>query len=82
MSRKLRGEEYSRRAVRAADDADGSGLGAGKAQQHAAQEGNEHAQLCGSAQQQAGRTCNQRFKVGHGTDAKENQRGIDTQLDA
>ena len=47
------GQEDGGGAVRAADDADGSGLGAGKAQQHAAQEGNEHAQLCGSAQQQA-----------------------------
>ena len=36
-----------------------------------ANEGEEDAQLCGSAQQQAGRTCDQRLKVGHGTDAKE-----------
>ena len=69
-------------AVRAADDADSAGLLVRKAQDLSADEGEEDAQLCGSAQQQAGRTCNQRLKVGHGTDAKENQRGIDTQLDA
>ena len=82
MSRKLRGEEYSRRAVRAADDADGSGLGAGKAQQHAAQEGNEHAQLCGSAQQQAHRVCEQGTEVGHRSDAHEDKAREDTALDA
>ena len=68
-------------AVRAADDADSAGLLVRKAQDLSADEGEEDAQLCGSAQQQAGRACNQRLKVGHGTDAKENQRGIDTQLD-
>ena len=69
-------------AVRAADDADSTGFLIGEAQNLSADKGEEDAQLCGSAQQQAGRTCNQRLKVGHGTDAKENQRGIDTQLDA
>ena len=69
-------------AVRAADDADGSGLGAGKAQQHAAQEGNEHAQLCGSAQQQALGIAKQGAKVGHGAHAHEDQAGVQGGLDA
>ena len=76
------GDEDSGRAIGTADDADGSGFLVGEAQDFGANEGEEDAQLCGSAQQQAGRTCDQRLKVGHGTDAKENQRGIDTQFDA
>ena len=76
------GQEDGGGAVRAADDADGSGLGAGKAQQHAAQEGNEHAQLCSSAQQQALGVRQQGAKVGHGAHAHEDQAGVQGGLDA
>ena len=76
------GQSHHAAELAAADDADGSGFLVGEAQDFGTNEGEEDAQLCGSAQQQAGRTCDQRLKVGHGTDAKENQRGIDTQFDA
>ena len=56
------GDEDSGRAIGTADDADGSGFLVGEAQDFGANEGEEDAQLCGSAQQQAGRTCNQRSK--------------------
>ena len=69
-------------AVRAADDADSAGLLVRKAQDLSADEGEEDAQLCGSAQQQAGRAGDQRLKVGHRADAEENQRRVDAQLNA
>ena len=69
-------------AVRAADDADSAGLLIGEAQNLSADKGEEDAQLCGSAQQQAGRAGDQRLKVGHRADAEEDQRRVDAQLNA
>ena len=65
-------------AVSTTDDADSTGFLVGEAQDLSANEGEEDAQLSSSAQQQAGGTCDQRLEVGHGTDAQEDQRGINT----
>ena len=78
----LGGDVDSGGAVRAADDADSAGLLVRKAQDLSADEGEEDAQLCGSAQQQAGRAGDQRLKVGHRADAEEDQRRVDAQLNA
>ena len=76
------GDEDGGRAVRAADDADGRSLLTGKAQPLGAQEGGEDTQLRSSTQQQALRVGDQRTEVGHGTNAQEDQRRINTQLNA
>ena len=41
-----------------------------------------HAPRCGSAEQEALRVCNQRAEVGHSADAEEDDRRIDTELNA
>ena len=82
VGRQLGGDEDGRRAVSAADDADGAGLAGGEAQQLRAQEGQEDAQLGRSAQQQALRVGDQRGKVGHRAHAHEDQGRVDAQLDA
>ena len=82
MRSKLRCEEYSGRAVRAADDADGGGLRAGKAEQDSEEEGDEHAHLSRSTKKKALGVCQQRAEVGHRADAEEYERGIDAGLDA
>ena len=69
-------------AVRAADDADSTGFLIGEAQDLSADKGEEDAQLCGRAQQQAGRAGDQRLEIGHGADAEEDQRRVNAQLDA
>jgi hypothetical protein len=79
---KLGGQIDGRGAVRAADDADGSGLGAGEAQEVRAEEGEEHTELGSCAEDQGGGTGDQGTEVGHGADAHEDQRGVETQLDA
>ena len=53
----------------------------GEAEELSADKGEEDAQLCGSAQQQAGGAGDQRGEVGHGADAEEDQRGVNAQLD-
>ena len=78
----LGGQEDGGGAVSAADDADGSSLGAGEAQQDAAEESHEYAQLRGSAQQQALGVAEQRTEVGHGTNTHEDQAGVDAGLNA
>ena len=78
----LRRGQDGRGAVRAADNTDGSGLLRVEAQQVRAEEGEEHAELCSSAQQQALRVGNQRTEIGHRADAHEDQAGIDTGLHA
>ena len=82
MRGELVGQEDGRRAVRAADDADGSGLRAGEAEADGAEEGDEHAQLSRSAEQQALRICDQGAEVGHGADAHEDEGRVQTGLDA
>ena len=69
-------------AVRAADDADGGSFLVGEAKHLSTQESEEDADLRGSAEQQAGGAGNERLKVRHGADAKEDQRRINAQLDA
>ena len=69
-------------AVRAADDADSAGFLIGEAQNLSADKGEEDTQLCGRAQQQAGRAGDQRLEIGHGADAEEDQRRVNAQLDA
>ena len=69
-------------AVRAADDADSTGFLIGEAQNLSADKGEEDTQLCGSAQQQAGRAGDQRLEIGHSADAEEDQRRVNAQLDA
>ena len=81
MRGQLGGDVDSGGAVSTTDDADSTGFLVGEAQDLGADEGEEDAQLCSSAQQQAGGTCNQRLEVGHRTDAQEDQRGINAQLD-
>ena len=78
----LVGQEDCRRTVCAADDADGRSLRTGEAEADRAEEGDENAELGSSAQKQALRVSDQRTKVGHCTDAHENQRRIQTSLDA
>ena len=82
MGSQLRGEEDGGGAVGAADDTDGSALGAGEAQENRAEESGEHAQLSGSAQQQALGVGQQGAKVSHGAYAHENQAGVQACLDA
>ena len=82
MRSELVGQEDSRRAVCAADDADGSGLRAGEAEADRAEEGDEHTQLRSRTEQQALRICDQGAEVGHGADAHEDQGRIQTGLDA
>ena len=71
-----------RGAVCAADDADGRGLRAGKAQQGGANVGDENAQLGSGAQQQALGVGNQGTEVGHGAHAHEDKAGVHAQLHA
>ena len=78
----LGGNVDSGGAVGAADDTDGGSLAVGEAEDLSADKGEEDAQLCGSAQQQAGGAGDQRGEVGHGADAQEDQRGVNAQLDA
>ena len=80
--RQLAGNENGCRAVRTADDADGAGLRSGKTKQLRSDVSSENAKLCGSAQQQALRVGDQRAEIRHRTDAKEDQRRINAQLDA
>ena len=79
---KLVGQEDGRRAVCAADDADGSSFLAGEAEADGAEEGDEHAQLRCSAEQQALRVRDQGAEVSHGADAHEDQGRVQTSLDA
>ena len=82
MRGELRAEIYRGRAVRTADYADGGRLRPREAEQHRAEEREEHAQLCRRAKQQAFRICKQRSEIGHCADAEEYQRRIYTGLDA
>src|SRR5699024_4949690 len=76
------GQEDGRGAVGAADDADGSGVVAGEAQDHGADVGDEDAQLGGRAQEQAFGVGEQGAEIGHGADAHEDQRRVHAGLDA
>ena len=76
------GNENGGRTVGTADDADGGGLRAGKAQQAAAYVGHENAQLCGGPQQQALGVGDERAEIRHGAHTHEDQARIDTQLHA
>ena len=78
--RKLGGQVDGRGAVGTADDADGSGLGTCEAQKHRTEEGDKHAQLRGGAEKQTLGVGEQRTEVRHGTDAHEDQRGINAGL--
>ena len=69
-------------AISAADDTDGSGLLRIESQQVRAEEGEEHAELSGSTQQQALRVGDQRTEVGHGADTNEDHAGVNTSLNA
>ena len=82
MRSELVGQEDGRRAVCAADDADGSGLRAGEAEADRAEEGDKHAQLGCCAEEQALRVCDQGTKVSHRADAHEDEGRIQTGLDA
>ena len=73
MGSQLCGQEDGGGAVSTTDDTDGCSLGAGKAQQHSAEERGKHAQLGGSAQQQALGVRQQRAEIGHGANAHEDQ---------
>ena len=75
------GDEDGRGAVRAADDADGGGLGVVKhAGELAAHKGHEDAQLGGSAQQQGLGVGDKGGEVGAGAHAHEDKAGVDAQL--
>ena len=78
--RKLGGQVDGRGAVGTADDADGSGLGTCETQKHRTEEGDKHAQLRGGAEKQTLGVGEQRTEVRHGTDAHEDQRGINAGL--
>ena len=82
MRSELVGQEDGRRAVCAADDADGRSLRTGEAEADGAKEGDENAELGSSAQKQALRVSDQRTKVGHCADTHEDQRRVQTCLDA
>ncbi len=82
MRSKLRRQEYSGRAVGAADDADGCALGTCEAKCDSAEEGHENAELSRSAHEQALGVGKQRAEVGHGADAEEDKRGVNAGLDA
>ena len=74
-------------AVCTTDDGDCSGLllgevhNAGSGQQTSAHVSTKDTELSGSAQQQALGVGDQGSEVGHGTDAQEDQRGVNAQLD-
>ena len=72
----LAAEEAGRRTVSSADDADCTGLIRGKAQKQGEQICSEDTHLGRSAYQHQTRLGNQRAEVGHGSDSKEDQRGI------
>ena len=93
----LGGQEDGGGAVCAADDADGGSLGTGEAdhqlrsqteqavqavQRDCAEEGDEHAHLSSCAQQQGLGVAEQRTEVGHGTNAHEDQTGVQRGLNA
>ncbi len=80
--RQLRGKEDRRRAIRAADDADGSGLRAGEAKDNGQEEGHKHAHLGRSAHEHTLGVGDQGAKVGHRADPQENEAGIQTGLHA
>ena len=82
LRRELGGQVDGCGAVRTADDADGCCLGAGKAEQHRAEERDEDAELGRGTEQQTLGIREQRPEVGHGTYAHEDQRGIDAGLNA
>ena len=82
MRGQLTGNKDRRGAVRAADNADGARLPAGKAQPFRAQIGGKNAQLGSRAQQKAFGVGNERAKIGHSADTQENKRRIDAQLNA
>ncbi len=76
------GDQNCGRAVSTADDTDGGGFFRREAKQQCADKSDKDTQLCGSAQQEGLGVCNQRAKVGHRTDAQEDQRRIKPQLNA
>ena len=80
--RQLGRQEDGRRAVGAADNADGSRLRAGEAQDDRPEERQIDAQLCRRAQQQALGIGQQGAEVCHGAHTQEDQRRIQTGLDA
>ena len=82
LGRELVRQEDGRRAVRAADDADGRGLRAGEAEADGAKERDENAELRSSAEKQALRVRDQGTEVCHCADAHEDQRRIQAGLDA
>ena len=71
-----------KRAVCAADDADGAGFRAGEAHETAAHEGDEDAQLGSRAQQQGLGVGDEGTEVRHSAHAHEDQAGIDAELHA
>ena len=78
---KLGGQINSGGAVSAADNTDSCGNVACKAQQNSAEECNENTHLCCSAHQHAGGAGKHGAKVGHSTDAQEDDGGVDTGFD-
>ena len=83
-AQKMRGQyrcqEDGRRAVGAADDADGRRLVAVKAQHDCQDKGTVDAKLRSRAQKQALGVGEQRTKIGHRADAEENQTGVNAGL--
>ena len=76
------GDQNCGRAVSAADDTDGGCFFRRKVEQQRADKSDKDTQLCSSAQQEGFGVRNQRTKVGHRTDAQEDQRRIKPQLNA
>ena len=83
MRSQLAGQVDGGGAVRAADDAGGSGFLRGETHHGITNdEGDKDAQLRGSAQQQALGVGNQGTEVGHAAHAQEDQAGVNAQLHA
>ena len=82
MRSELCGNINRGRTVSAADNADSARLSFGKAEENRACEGNEDTDLSRSAEDKALGVGDQRTEVGHTADAEEDERWIDTELNA
>ena len=78
--RQPRGQVDGRRAVGAADDADGRGFLGIKAEQQRQKKRHHDAELRARAHEKARRPRQERPKVGHRADAQEDQRRVDAQF--